>query len=131
MSRPSLAIFKLLITSDRGLFEHLINREGLQLVGLKNRDPLDTAVKSEAILAIASALTESVNDFTELTQRQSYLKHLAEQYGYIVALQEGLDQMPGTEPGPIKGQLRHPTDSDSQEVPDEEGDDSGLPPLPQ
>lgn len=106
--RPSFKVMSILANSDQSLFEHLMAREGLDIVGVQGSDPLEMSIQEEAVSAIASTLTESIYDPLELTQRQQNLKRLAESVGYIVALGEGLDQMSGTDYNPIKGKLRHP-----------------------
>lgn len=130
MMAPSLKVMEVVANGDPYLFEHMIQADGLEIVGVVNDDPLETRVQSESIDAIASMLTEDVYNPHELTPRQRALKNMAEARGYVVALQEGMDQQPGTEYDPIKGQLQHPEKKQAP-PPTQEGAEEGAAPPQQ
>ena len=133
MKQPNMRVLKIIANSDPYLFEHLVHAEGLRIVGIINNNPLDTEVQTESVLAIASTLTEDAHDQIEMTRRQYDLKRIAENLGYVIALEEGLDQHPGTEYDPMKGKLRHPPEENPQQPPAEgeegaEETDGAVPP---
>lgn len=119
---PSLKVFSMLAKSDPALFKHLLRNEGLQIIGKRDTDPLNKDVQVESVLAIASTLTEDVYDQLELNPHQASLQRIAEDHGYMVAIEEGLDQHPGTEIDPIKGQLNHPEKPTPPPQPEEGGE---------
>ncbi len=122
----TLSVLKI-AAADSTLFEHLVNQTGLQIVGARNDDPLESTVQSEAIEAMASTITESIYDRVQLSPQHKAVKQLAESLGYIVAVSEGLDQQPGTDYNPIKGQLRHPEEKEEEPTAPEEGGEEGPP----
>lgn len=103
---PPLPVLKLIAASDPRLFEHHLRQAGLTIVGTKDRDPLRRGLQTESVLSIAAALTEDVDDTLEMTPYQRKLRDIAEQAGYLVGLVEGLDQMSGSWPNPIRNALR-------------------------
>jgi hypothetical protein len=115
-----LRIARLFANSDQALFNHCLSEAGLAIVGKRGRDPLRKNVQPSTILAMASAMTEDIHDLVELTPHQRALRTIAEQAGYVVALAEGLNQMPGTLPTPIRSLLRA-----EPEPPPEQGGEEG------
>lgn len=109
--------------SDYGLFKHLLKKEGISVLSRHKYDDLDRNVKLESILSISSIITEDVNTRIDITNRQKSIMKLARNLGYIVAIEEGLDQMPGTDIDPIKSILRSKT-NDSKGTEDEQEDTS-------
>ncbi len=102
----SMRALRLIATSDPSLFEHHLQQAGLTIVGRRDFDPLRGIIQAESVIAIASTLSEDVDDTMVLTSYQHQLRDLAEQAGYEVGLIEGLDQMPGSWPNPIRNALR-------------------------
>lgn len=103
---PTLRVLRLIANSDPRLFEHHLRQAGLTIVGRRDRDPLRSTMQAESVLAIASTLSEDVDDTLVMTPYQRQLRDLAEQAGYEVGLIEGLDQMPGSWTNPIRNVLR-------------------------
>lgn len=130
---PSLNVMGIVAISDPPLFEHMMAQEGLRIVGVQSDDPLEMSVQEEAVTAIASTLTEDIHEPIELTRRQHSLKRLAENVGYVVALEEGLDQMPGSDCNPVKAKLRHPEEPTTPAAPPggEQGQPEGAAPPQQ
>ncbi len=110
--------------SDYGLFKHLLKKEGISVLSRHKYDDLDRNVKLESILSISSIITEDVNTRIDITNRQKSIMKLARNLGYIVAIEEGLDQMPGTDIDPIRSILRSKSDDskDAGENGDEQED---------
>lgn len=79
---------RILATSDQEVFAEAINSFGMEVVGTKNMDPLEKRVQVESIEAMASVITEDINDDAELTPAQSAIRKIAEDVGLIVALCE-------------------------------------------
>ena len=75
---------EILAKSDPTLFAEAIKKYGFQMVGIRESDPLQTQVQEELVVAMASAITESIDENAELTVEQQTVYQLAEQYGYIV-----------------------------------------------
>lgn len=128
MQNLSLAAITIIAKSDQRLFNQILLDEGLTIIGTVNDQPLDKTIMAEEISSIASTITNDIDDQVEMTKRQAKLKDLAENFGYIVAVQEGLDQHSGTDYNPIKGQLHHPDYDEEEESEEGEGDES--PPKP-
>ena len=127
--KTSLRTMQAILNGDQRLFNSLLVHDGLKIVGVQNSNQLGNTIQNEAVVAIASMLTESIYDPHEMTSRQRSLQHMAESRGYMVALIEGMDQCPGTEINPIKGMLNHPDDEEEQAPAEgEEGEDG--PPMP-
>lgn len=103
---PPFTVLKLIAASDPALFEHHLRQAGLTIVGTKDRDPLRRELQTESVLSIAACLTEDADDTLVLTPYQRKLRGLAEEAGYLVGLVEGLDQMAGSWPNPIRNALR-------------------------
>lgn len=103
---PRLRILKLIAASDPNLFEHHLRKAGLTIVGWKDGDPLRRTLQNESVLSIATTMTEDVHDTLVMTTYQQQLQEIAEAAGYLVGFSEGLDQMPGTLPNPIRNVLR-------------------------
>lgn len=116
-----IRLARLFANGDHTLFRHCLAEAGLAVVGRRNRDPLRKNVQPSAILAMASALTEDYHDQVELTPHQRALQTLAESHGYVVALAEGMNQMPGTLPTPIRSLLR----AEPEPPPDQGGGEEG------
>jgi len=113
-------VISIIAVSDRPLFEHILKQNGLYIAGLQNIDPLESHIQPSLITSIASALVENINDHVELTPYQNNLKNIAEKAGYVVAIDEGLDQLPGTDCNPIATELRHPKEDEEEPPPEEE-----------
>lgn len=116
-----LRVARLFANSDPALFRQTLAEAGLAVVGRRNTNPLSKNVQPSSIMAMASTMTEDVNDHTELTAYQRALKTLAEGHGYVVALSEGLNQMPGTLPTPIRSLLRAEPEPPPEDGGGEEG----------
>ncbi len=86
--RPTISTLELMIRSDISLFEHYIRQIGLKIVGLRSTDPIDITVQSESVTSIASVITDDINNNVDLSPYQTQIKRLAEDYGYIVAINE-------------------------------------------
>lgn len=121
----NLRALRLIVTSDPNLFEHHLNRAGLTIVGFVDRDPLRKQLQSESVYNIAAQLTDDIDIGVTMTRAQKQLQELAESAGYLVSLIEGLDQMPGTLPNPIKSMLN--AGDEEEEAPEPEGEE-GAPP---
>ena len=80
----TLESLEVLANSDPETFAEAVKKYGLQVIGSRESDPLQTQVQEELVAAMASAITEDINDNTELTDMQQAIYQLAEQYGYIV-----------------------------------------------
>jgi hypothetical protein len=80
----SIESLQILAKSDPELFAEAVKQYGLRVIGTREADPLKTQVQEELVSAMASAITEDINNNTELTTRQMAIYKLAEQYGYIV-----------------------------------------------
>lgn len=113
---PSFQALKLMASADSRLFEHHLNQAGLTIVGRKDNNPLRRSMQAESVLSIAASLTEDVDDTLVMTTYQRQLRNLAEQEGYFVGLSEGIDQMPGSWPNPIRNALR-PGKEEEEEAP--------------
>lgn len=84
----SLTTLELMAASDRSLFEHHMSKIGLPVIGRRNNDPTDKHVQLESISALASCITEDVNDNVNLSDYQKTAKRIAEDYGYIVVTED-------------------------------------------
>ena len=127
MKKPSLGVMEIVAVADRSLFEHLMQGVGLQVVGFNDGDPLRSSIQSESVTAIASIITEDIHETNIIDPYRRQVKTMAEELGYIVAIDEGLDQFPGSDPNPIKIQMRHPPEKQPQPPQD---DEEGGPPVP-
>jgi len=83
-SSMNIASLEVLAKSDPTLFAETIKQLGLLVIGTRESDPLQTQVQEELVSAMASAITEDINDNTELTAQQKAVYRLAEEYGYII-----------------------------------------------
>jgi hypothetical protein len=81
----------ILADSDPRLFAETIRQYGLEVIGLKNNDPLEKQVQLETIESMASVITESIDENEELHPTILAIKQLAEARGYIVRL---IDEAP-------------------------------------
>ncbi len=134
---PPLRILRLFAAGDPLLFEYYLTQAGLSIVGHRHSNPLEYSIQTEAVLGIAASLNYDIHDYTALTPTQQTLQNLAEEFGYLVALTEGLDQQPGTLPNPIKRMLHGDKEDDEgeeEEAPEEGADGTppgeGAPPPP-
>lgn len=84
----SLPSLRVLANGDPRVFAEAIKRFGLQVVGYRNNDPLETRVQSESVSAIASVLTEDADDQLDLPRSTVEAMRIAEEYGYIVKVLE-------------------------------------------
>ncbi len=111
----SLKVMKIIANSDPTLFEHLLKDEGLRIVGLHANDPLEHSVQSESVEAIASVINDDeICHPNQFTQRQQSFKRLAEDLGYIIALEDF--HQAGADFDPDHMTLRHPhTDTETEE----------------
>lgn len=127
---PSLRVLALIGHSDPHLFEHYLKQAGLTIVGIKDHDPLRKEMQVEAVYSIASGMTESVDDQLVMTPYQRKLRDLADDCGFLVGLTEGMDQMPGTWPNPIKAMMN--ADEEEEEAAPAGGDQAApaAPPPP-
>jgi hypothetical protein len=94
----SLPSLRVLANSDPRVFAEAIKRFGLQVVGLRNNDPLETRVQNESVSAIASVLTEDADDQFDLPKSTVAAMRIAEEHGYIVKVLEEMG-LPGEEVG--------------------------------
>ena len=85
---PSTSAMEILAISDQPVFESLMSHIGLPITGRINQDPLATQVQTESIAAMATEITEDVNDFVDADPRLHPYKKLAEDYGYVVSFSE-------------------------------------------
>ena len=80
---------KTLAVGDPNVFaETLLRNFGLKIIGIKNIDPLETRVQSESIAAMASVITEDIDNIPDIHPIRLEAKKLAEDYGYIVKVLE-------------------------------------------
>jgi len=77
-----------LAISDKPVFEAIMKSIGLPIIGVQTHDPLDKSVRSESIEAMASMITEDRDDNVMLDPARLAIKQLAEDYGYIVSVEE-------------------------------------------
>jgi len=82
----NLSTLKILAESDPAVFADAIETFGIKVVGVKDNDPLNKRIQQESIVAMASVITEDVNDDAEFTPLQKAIKAIAEENGYIVSL---------------------------------------------
>lgn len=82
---PSLPAMEILAISDQPVFESLMLHIGLPIVGRVEEDPLETKISEDTIAAVATEITEGVDDFVEVDRRLFEYKEVAEDYGYIVS----------------------------------------------
>jgi len=94
----NLSTLRILANSDPYVFAEEIKKYGLQVVGLRNRDPLETRVQAESVSAIASTLTEDIDDPVGLHPATVQAMRIAEEFGYIVKVLEEMG-LPGEEMG--------------------------------
>ena len=85
---PSAQAMEILAISDQPVFESLMGHIGLPITGRINQDPLASQVQTESIAAIATEITEDVDDFVDADPRLHRYKELAEDYGYVVSFGE-------------------------------------------
>lgn len=85
MPLPSLRVMGI-AKSDPSLFESLMAQAGFRIVRRDN-DPLNTNVQEEAVMAVASAITEDTQYGVRLSPYHRQLKTLAEQAGYVVMIE--------------------------------------------
>ena len=101
---PSLTALELMAVGDRILFEHHMKRIGLPIAGRRNVDPTKTDVQLESISAVASIITEDVNENIILDSYRLRAKKIAEDHGYIVTIDEMVGVPAATQPA--RGQAR-------------------------
>ena len=94
----TLASLRVLANGDARVFAEAIKKFGLQVVGLRNNDPLETRVQNESIQALASTMTEDVDDPVGLSRDTISAMRIAEEHGYIVKVLEEMG-LPGEEMG--------------------------------
>ena len=82
---------RILAAGDPSVFAEAIQRYGLMVIGRKNTNPLDRIVQSESVSAIASTITEDVDDSVGLASQSVEAMRIAEEYGYIVKIIEEMD----------------------------------------
>lgn len=85
-SSPTLGALEILATSDRAVFEHVMDDIGLPILGIRRADPLNTQALPEDIESIAAELTESADEFADLDPYLAAVKQLAEALGFIVGI---------------------------------------------
>jgi hypothetical protein len=123
----SLRVIEIIAKGDPLLFEHIIAEDRLCVIGIRNLDPLDNSIQAESVESLAATLTEDVDDFVDTTPRQQAIIKMAGRLGYILTIDEGMDQQPGTDVNPIMSAL-HPHDMpDDEEKPAEGGEEGGMP----
>ena len=71
---------ELIADSDFELFESVLSKSGLKVIGKRDRDPLRTSVQSESVQSIASLISESKDH----SPKVSSMAKLADSLGYIV-----------------------------------------------
>lgn len=96
------AMLHALARSDPRVFAETIRQYGLEIIGIKDTDPLRKQVQPESVSAVASAMAEAVNDSIEMTTDAIIAKRIAEEYGYIVKILEATAP-PLTKPMPKPG----------------------------
>ena len=85
----TLSALRVLANSDRRVFAEAIKSYGLKVIGLRNNDPLATKIQVESVSAIASTLSEDIDDPVGLSKKAEKAMQIAEEYGYIVKILEG------------------------------------------
>lgn len=85
MRGPSMEALEILAVSDGVVFEGVLGLVGLRVEGLRSVDPLLSEVQSEAIVSLASELTEDVYGLANEDVGLGLVKAMAEDYGYIVS----------------------------------------------
>lgn len=89
MTKPSINVMHI-AAADPALFEHLMASVGLRIVP-RDSDPLQTNVQEEAVMAVASAITEDAYQPIRLSPYRKQLKEMAEKLGYVVMLEHWHD----------------------------------------
>lgn len=107
----------LIVKSDLRLFEHHLKQAGMRLIGRKTRDPLLNSLTAEDIAGIASQLNYDIDDPVDYTSYQRQLIAIAERAGFVVGLNEGLDQMPGSWSNPVRNMLRAKEEPEPEQAP--------------
>jgi hypothetical protein len=79
---------RILANSDQDVFAETITSFGMKVIGTKSDDPLEKRVEVESVQAMASEITEDVNDNVDLTPAQSAIRKIAEEVGLIVTVCE-------------------------------------------
>lgn len=87
MKMPSINVFKIAASADPELFESMMSRIGLPIIGIANQDPLRKDVQVESIKAMADVITEDVDDNVDMHPALRQIKTLAESMGYIVSVE--------------------------------------------
>lgn len=82
---PSKFAMEILAVSDQPVFESLMAHIGLPITGRVNQDPLAKGISEDLVAAVATEITEDVDNFVEADPRLHAYKELAEDYGYVVA----------------------------------------------
>lgn len=77
-----------LARSDGGLFCEAVRDYGLEILGRRERDPIQPTVQESLIHAVASTVTEDAYNDVELNEEQEAVYQLAEKYGYIVRVED-------------------------------------------
>ena len=77
---------RILAKSDKRVFAETISSFGMKVIGAKTSDPLDKQIQEESITAMASIITEDINDNADLTPAQVAIKKMAGEVGLIVIL---------------------------------------------
>lgn len=83
---PSLESMEILAVSDPEAFGSLMEHIGLPIVGIAEDDPLETRISESTVAAIATEITEDVNEYVDIDPRLFGYKEMAEDYGYVVSL---------------------------------------------
>lgn len=111
-----LRIIQVAANGDRTLFEHLVQQIGFR------------AVKGKSIEGIAAIMedTSPPDTSVEYNHYLTNLKKIAANFGYVITA-EGLDQHPGTDYNPIKGQLNHPENEQQTQQPEEDEEETSPP----
>ena len=80
---------RILANSDQDVFAETITSFGMKVIGTKSDDPLEKRVEMESVEAMASIITEDVNDNADMTPAQISIQEIANEVGLIISLCEG------------------------------------------
>lgn len=92
MQVPSVQVMKIMAVADKPLFEEVMNSIGLPVLGHVNPDPLEKSAQPETVNSIAAGITEGIHDPVELPPELEAIKNMAEALGFIIGLDDGLQQ---------------------------------------
>jgi hypothetical protein len=83
--RESLEVMEILAATDPHTFTFMVECEGFRVSAVREQDPLQTQTLPEDVEAVASCISDDVNDpEARFDSYQSRLIEMANEYGYIV-----------------------------------------------